>query len=174
MELIALLAKYDAVLERHVEGARHNKKYFSSEIQNEFVQSLVSSVRKHILSYIKEANSDGLIVDETTDNSHIEQVSFVFRYAFNGDVHESFLLSKNIETIDATTLFDCLKETLDLLGLSLSQIRGQCYNGASNMIFRYNSVKIRVLAVNLKARYIHCAYHCLNLVLVDACKSSTK
>ena len=113
-------------------------------------------------------------MDETNDNSHIEQVSFVFRYAFDGDVHESFLLFKNVETTDAATLFDHLKETMDSLGLSSSQIRGQCYDGATNMSGRYNSMKIRVLAVNPKALYIHCAKHCLNLVFVDACKSSTK
>ena len=55
LELIALLAKYDAVLQRHVEDARHDKKYFSPEIQNKFIQSLVSVVRKHIQSRIKEA-----------------------------------------------------------------------------------------------------------------------
>ena len=115
-----------------------------------------------------------MIIDETNDNSHIEQVSFVFRYSFDGDVHESFLLFKNVETTDAATLFDHLKETMDSLGLSSSQIRGQWYDGATNMSGRYKSMKIRVLVVNPKALYIHCAKHCLNLVSVDACKSSTK
>ena len=56
MELIA-------ILQRHVEDAKHDKKYFSPEIQNKFIQSLVSAVRKHILSRIKEASSYGFIVD---------------------------------------------------------------------------------------------------------------
>ena len=55
LELIALLAKCDAVLQHHVEDARYDRKYFSPEIQNKFIQSLVSAVRKHILSRIKEA-----------------------------------------------------------------------------------------------------------------------
>ena len=55
LELIALLAKYNAVLQRHIEDARHDRKYFSPEIQNRFIQSLFSAVRKHILSSIKEA-----------------------------------------------------------------------------------------------------------------------
>ena len=55
MELIAFLAKYDAVLQRHVEDAKYDRTYFSPEIQNKFTKSLVSAVRKHILSRIKEA-----------------------------------------------------------------------------------------------------------------------
>ena len=77
-------------------------------------------------------------MDETNDNNHIEQVSFVFLYAFDGDVHESFLLFNNVETTDTANLFDSLKKTMDSLGLSSSQIRGQCYNGATNMSGRYN------------------------------------
>ena len=98
----------------------------------------------------------------------------MFKYAIDGEVHESFILFRDVERTDAATLFHCLTTTLDSLGLSLNQLRGQCYDGASNMRGRYNGVETRVLNVNPKAVYVHCVNHCLNLVLVDTCKSSSE
>ena len=72
LELVSLLAKYDVVLQRHVEDAKRNQKYFSPEIQNEFIKSLTAVVTKHIVSRIKEAGYYSLIMDETTDNSHVD------------------------------------------------------------------------------------------------------
>ena len=76
LELISLLAKYDVVLQHHVKDAKRNQKYYSPEIQNEFIKSMTAVVTKHIVSRIKEASYYSLIMDETTDNS---RVSFVKR-----------------------------------------------------------------------------------------------
>ncbi|XP_071965524.1 zinc finger MYM-type protein 1-like [Antedon mediterranea] len=102
----------------------------------------------------------------------VEQVSFVLRYALEGETYESFLKFQNVESTTAEALFKCLCETLKTWGLDIKTLRGQGYDGASNMSGRYNGLKTKVLNENPKALYVHCSNHCLNLVLVAAFKSN--
>ena len=53
--------------------------------------------------------------------------------------------------------------------LSLSGVRGQAYDGASNMAGRHNG--LQALAENFKAIYFYCFRHQLNLVVQDSLKS---
>ncbi|CAN1818197.1 Zinc finger MYM-type protein 1 [Linum perenne] len=56
-------------------------------------------------------------------------------------------------------------------GLSLSRIRGQGYDGASNMKGEINGLKTLILAENSAAYYVHCFAHQLQLTLVAVAKS---
>ncbi|XP_042411436.1 uncharacterized protein LOC122000972 [Zingiber officinale] len=56
--------------------------------------------------------------------------------------------------------------------LSLSRLRGQGYNGASNMRGEYNGLKALILKENSSARYAHCFAHQLQLVVVAVAKSN--
>lgn len=47
---------------------------------------------------------------------------------------------------------------------------GQGYVGASTVSSQARGAAARVLEANPRAAYIHCALHCLNLVLVASCK----
>ena len=49
-------------------------------------------------------------------------------------------------------------------------MRGQCYDGASNMSGARLGVKSVVQKAAPKAMYFHCAAHHLNLSVVSACK----
>ena len=48
-------------------------------------------------------------------------------------------------------------------------MRGQCYDGASNMSGARSGVKAVIQAEAPKALYYHCATHRLNLSVVSAC-----
>ena len=48
-------------------------------------------------------------------------------------VHEEFIGLYAVETIPASTLVSVLKDCLLRLNLSPSKVRGQCFDGASNM-----------------------------------------
>ena len=50
-----------------------------------------------------------------------------------------------------------------------ADMRGQCYDGASNMTGARSGVKAVVLEFASKAMYFHCAAHHLNLSVVSAC-----
>lgn len=54
----------------------------------------------------------------------------------------------------------------------LSQVRGQCYDWASNTSGQYSGLQARVNLESPKAFYVHCYAHCLNVELVDATMSN--
>nr|XP_027103380.1 zinc finger MYM-type protein 1-like [Coffea arabica] len=57
-------------------------------------------------------------------------------------------------------------------GLSLSKLRGQGYDGASNMRGEFNGLKALILQENPYAMYIHCFAHQLQLVIVAVAKGN--
>jgi len=56
-----------------------------------------------------------------------------------------------------------------MTGISLADMRGQCYDGASNMSGVRSGVKAVVQEEAPKAMYYRCASHRLNLSVVSAC-----
>ncbi|GKC30074.1 zinc finger MYM-type protein 1-like protein, partial [Tanacetum coccineum] len=62
------------------------------------------------------------------------------------------------------------KDSIDSLfvnhNLSLKQLRGQCYDGASNICGEFNGLKAKILEENNSAYYVHCFAHQLQLVVV--------
>ncbi|XP_039121805.1 zinc finger MYM-type protein 1-like [Dioscorea cayenensis subsp. rotundata] len=95
-----------------------------------------------------------LMIDEARDVSVKEQMGVVLRYANkNGYVIERFLAM--VHVLDTSSI--SLKNATDCLfakhGLSLSRLRGQGYDGASNM-------------------YIYCFAHQLQLVVVAVAKDN--
>ena len=55
------------------------------------------------------------------------------------------------------------------LGLDISGLRGQGYDGGSNMAGKINGLQQKMLKENPKALYFHCIGHQLNLVCRHAC-----
>ena len=58
------------------------------------------------------------------------------------------------------------------LNLPLSKVRGQCYDGASNMSGVRNGVATQICKEEPRAVYTHCHGHSLNLAAADAIKQS--
>ena len=56
--------------------------------------------------------------------------------------------------------------------VKLSECRGQCYDGASNMSGSGNGVATQIMAEEKRAVYTHCYGHALNLIVGDAIKQS--
>ena len=48
-------------------------------------------------------------------------------------VHEEFIGLYAVSSIESSSLVHVIKDTLLRLGLPMTKIRGQCYDGASNM-----------------------------------------
>jgi hypothetical protein len=87
-----------------------------------------------------------------------------------GEVLERLLGVEHV--VDTTSL--SLKTSLDDLfekhNLSMSRLRGQGYDGASNMRGELNGLKKLVLDDNPHAFYVHCFAHQLQLVVVAVVK----
>ena len=72
------------------------------------------------------------------------------------------------------TTASSLKATIEALfskhGLSISRLRGQGYDGASNMRGEFNGLKALILNNNPNAYYVHCFAHRLQLTLMAVTK----
>ena len=58
---------------------------------------------------------------------------------------------------------------LEELDIPVENMRGQGYDGASNMSAEVVGVQTRIREKSPLATYIHCSGHCLNLVICHSC-----
>ena len=87
-----------------------------------------------------------------------------------GRVVERFLSLVHVSTTTGLSLKTMLESSFAKHGLSLSRIRGQGYDGASNMQGEFNGLKSLILKENGCAFYVHCFAHQLQLALVAVAK----
>ncbi|XP_072571113.1 mitochondrial tRNA methylthiotransferase CDK5RAP1 isoform X3 [Paramormyrops kingsleyae] len=144
----------------------------SNRSQNDIIAALGTYIRKEIQREIKEAEMYSILLDETSDVSHKEQVSFVVRYFHHMQIKERFIEVCNVDTTTGQELENTVFLLLQKNGLEMKNMYGQGYDGAANMSGMYKGLQARIRAHNEKALYVHCKAHCLNLVLVEASKSS--
>lgn len=176
---VQLLAKYDPILKLHLEKPS-KLKYMSPLIQNELITLVSEEILINIRQKIKEAEYFSIIADTTTDISHIEQLSIIIRYLKCAgekkyEIMESFVGFISISDPTASGIEEMILHHLEnKLQLDLSKCRGQGYDGAAVMSGVYNGVSKKILQKQPLAVYIHCAAHCLNLVLCDAASTSTE
>ena len=88
-------------------------------------------------------------------------------------VHEEFIGLYDVASIEATSLVRVIKDTLLRLNLSLTKIRGQCYDGASNMSGIRNGVAKRIQDEEPRAVFTHCYGHALSLTARDTIRRNT-
>ena len=146
--------------------ARTKYRWMSHDIQNEMLSILANDVLDRILKEVRTAQWYSIMVDETTDCSRKEQMVLCFRICDEElKVHELFVCFCELEHQDAETLFSTVKQVLNNSNININHCRGQCFDGAANVSGHLN-VKIRT--VEHRAIYVHCAAHCMNLVVQDA------
>ena len=75
-----------------------------------------------------------------------------------------------VERITGESLAMAILHWLHAHGLPASDMRGQCYDGASNMSGARSGCQVIVQQQAPKAMYFHCSAHQLNLAIVSACK----
>ncbi|XP_060200862.1 uncharacterized protein LOC132629149 [Lycium barbarum] len=123
-----------------LENAPQNDIMICPSIQKDIVSSCAKETVKAI---VEDLNGDyfGILVDESKDVSHKKQMALILRYV-NKEEHN----------------------------LSPSQIRGQGYDGASNMKGEINGLKTLIMKDSPSAYCTRCFAHQLQLTLVDVSK----
>ncbi|KAF0722911.1 zinc finger MYM-type protein 1-like [Aphis craccivora] len=114
-----------------------------------------------------------MLNDETADIGGKEQFSIYARYIYNDEIQEDFLNFVPLHNISGENLANTLLDSLKNVGIDLQYLRGQCYDGAAAMIFRFNGVQAIVKKQYKTAVYIHCSAHVLNLASCSACELSS-
>ena len=88
-------------------------------------------------------------------------------------IHEEFIGLYEVPSIESSMLVNVVKDALLRLNLHLSKVRGQCYDGASNMSGRRSGVAKRIMDEQPLAFYMQCYGHSLNLAVSDMIKNSS-
>ena len=125
-------------------------------------------IQSEIIQDIKKAKFYTILADELSDISNKEQL--YFRYVLDGNVKEVFADFAEVERITGKVHAETIMNSLARWGLSLSNLRGQCYDGASNMAGARSVCSAIIQQEASMALYHHFAVYRLNLALLSACK----
>ena len=144
-------------------------KWLSPNITNEILEGMAHATLRELCSEIKNGKFYSIMMDETTDISCKEQISFCIR-TVNADfsVNEHVMGFYQTDDTRSATLFKCLTDMAIRLGLSITDCRGQCYDGAANMSGHVSGLQSLVREQEQRALYVHCRAHSLNLVAQDS------
>ena len=120
-------------------------------------------VIREIASQIQSAPYFTVMIDEATDIANIEQVVLVIHSVNeNLSVTEDFIGLYKTESIGSSSLASVIKDVLLWINLKLKYCRGQCNDGASNMIRVRNGVAKQLTDEESRAIFTHCYGHVLN------------
>ena len=112
----------------------------SPQAQNEILQLFSHSVVRSIAGKVSAAEQFSVIVDVTQDASRKEQLSVCLRYVDADYVPcEEFVGLYEPPDTTGATIAHCIKDVLIRMNLPLSMLRGQTYDGASNMSGQYRA-----------------------------------
>ena len=131
-----------------------------------------SAITDEIVRRLKDAEIFAVMADETPDTSHKEQLSVTVRYVYQAEIEERLLALRVVDDTTSETLFQTLCDVLQCNKINASKIRGQCYDGASNVSGIRSGLQARIKEVSASALFVHCYAHVLNLVIVDAMTSN--
>ena len=165
-------ARHNEVLRHHLETADPRVKYTSPEIQNEIISICGEEIRRQIVEACNASPCYSFIADEATDSATLEQISLCVRF-YNlqeKEVQEDFLGFVQARRTTGEALAERFLDSQREIGLDLEKMKGQGYDGASNMSGCHRGVQARIRQVIPGAVYVHCRAHSLNLAVVHACK----
>ncbi|XP_077251768.1 uncharacterized protein LOC143890992 [Tasmannia lanceolata] len=179
VEILLLLkdletGKSDDINRVVLQNAHENLKLIAPDIQKEIANAGAIETTNIIINGLGDALFS-ILVDQSRDISMKDQVVIVLCYVdLRGHVIECFLGITHVTDTTALTLKSTIESMLAKHGLSISRLRGQGYDGASNMPGELNGLKTLILLENKFAYYVHCFAHQLQLTLVSVAKNNSE
>ena len=141
----------DPVLQEHLASGPKNAQYTSSRTQNGYSCTLISCTDmrvqesltlQKIVEKVKKNELYSIICDECTDSSNREQLSLSVRYVADMRVQEFFLgFIELVSGVTGEAIAAVIEAVLVECHLDPTHIRGQAFDGASNMSGRYRVVQ---------------------------------
>lgn len=175
LALLKIFAETDEVLQAHLESPVHrNVTYLSPTSQNELIEVMgYDIIRKGIVDEVQQAKYFSVMADEVTSHN-VEHLPICLRFVdAHNNIREEFIAFIRMERVRAVDISCAIIATLEGLGLSLNNLRGQGYDGASTMSGEKGGVQKLIREKQPKALYTHCAGHSINLVITSSCSIPT-
>ncbi|XP_075481386.1 uncharacterized protein LOC142522119 [Primulina tabacum] len=171
LELVKAFAKMNIEIDEVVlENAPKNAQYIAPEIQKEILHIMANRVRQMVREEVGDKYFC-ILVDEARDISKREQMAIILRFVNNhGILTERFFAIKSVSDTTSMNLKNEISNVLVHHDLHVKKIRGQGYDGASNMRGAWNGLQALFLKDCPYAYYVHCFAHRLQLTLVSAAK----
>ena len=171
LSILKLMANHNDVLHTHLYSpAMKNATYISPRTQN----GLLNIMGRHIVLFgivqeIKTAKFYSILADEVTSHN-TEHLALCTRFVdAKGDIREEFMTFLSLERLTGRYIAEKIIEFLKDNDLNVENIRGQGYDGASNMSSERVGVQAQIKELSPLATYIHCSSHQLNLVITHSC-----
>lgn len=174
IEIVYFLASTgDQVLKTHLETAAKNALYLSPQIQNEMIDICGRNIREQILEMTRGAGFFTIMMDETRDTAHIEQVIIVARTVRRAEPGKVVVEERMLGLVQAMKTTGAALEELRInfftaMLLDVLNLVAQCYDGGSNMSGVHKGVHARIKAINPLAMFTHCFSHSLNRAAVNS------
>ncbi|CAN1815690.1 Zinc finger MYM-type protein 1 [Linum perenne] len=145
-------------------NAPKNAKYISSDIQKEILAIIANRVRWQIREEVGDA-CFSILVDEAQ----------VLRFVNSaGILTERFFAIKGVSETSSETLKQVICDVLSQYNLQVDKLRGQGYDGASNMSGQFNGLKALFLKDCPYAYFVHCDFYSILDKVINIVKSSPK
>ncbi|XP_042032204.1 zinc finger MYM-type protein 1-like [Salvia splendens] len=143
-----------------MENAPGNCQLISPIIQKDIINCCAKETTKRIVDDLGE-DCFAILADESSDVLQKEQLSLCMRYVEkkSGNVVERFIGLVHVADTTALSLRSAILALLSEHSLSPSNIRGQGYDGASNMKGEIHGLKTLIMEDTPSAYYIHCFAH---------------
>ena len=166
LELLDVLGNYSYDLRSFLNNDKVT--YTSHDPQNQFIECIYAEVRLELQNRMKLSKFISVMMDDTSDNSNVEQSAVSVRFVHNGEVVEHMLgLIDSSKDQSANNLSDILFKTLESYDItsvnSKEKVIGQSYDGAPTMSGELNGVQKQVRDVFPAAYYSHCVAHRMSL-----------
>ncbi len=172
-QLLKYKAEGDQAFTRFLSAKRGM--YTSWDCQNERINLMSLSIIRKIADEIRSLPvlQYSIIMDGTRDISGVEQEALYLRYV-DADllVHEDFIGLYETTSTTGENLAKIILDVLLRLNLLISGLRGQAYDGASNMAGEHSGAQAVIQREQPLAPRVHCGVHCVNLVTQQACSAS--
>ena len=171
--LLRYRGKYDEIFRKDYASAGRNSQYISPRIQNEVICVCNDLILERLVKMINRSSFFSVLADETTDISCQEQLTLCARYLSDDfSIEECFLQFVPVTDLSGQSLASTILNKLSKIGVDVSKMRGQGYDGAAAMSGKLNGAQAHIRDTIPTALYVHCAAHSLNLAVSNSCDIS--